>query len=222
MPQPYTEFRWFYPPRTKSRFPYNGNPVLKMWKGFADSIAQFKMNGINTMIVVFPNRTIELWSRHKEEGVPQMVKNYQLTPEHTAEILRISPPGSFSIWNAELLHHKTTMVKDTFYFFDVLVFGGQHLTGTEYRDRHAMIWDLLKGAVMPLNEPFINGGLFVAENIPVEKWDQAWKDAQPSPYVEGLVLKRMGATSRLQMGLSEINNGGFIARCRKPNKNYQH
>lgn len=222
MSVPYTEFRWFYPPRSASRIPYDGNPVLKMWKGYSDARAQYKMNGTNAMVVCHPNRSIELWSRHKEHNIPQKIKNYLLPMEMRHAINAFTPSGTFTIYNAELLHHKTTNVKNTLYFFDTLVYDGQYLTGVNYQDRHKIIWENLQGRTMPLHEQSISDQMYVAHNMPASEWDAAWEQAQPSTYCEGLVLKRLGPTSILQRALRERNNEAFLCRIRKPTKNYQH
>lgn len=226
MPIPYTEFRWSYPPRGDTVIPYKDSSVLRMWKKFDDSVAQYKMNGTNDQVVVFPDRRIEHWSRHKvgpngkpnPSGTPKRL-DYTLPTALRDEILDFTPKGKFTVYNAELLHAKTTMVKDTLYFFDVLVWDGEHLLGVEYGKRHALLMKLLGPRYFPLDLNQENGKLFVAENLTPNQWDEAWQRLQRSPYTEGLVLKRTGAVSRLQLGDREKNNGGYICKCRKANKN---
>lgn len=229
MPQPYVDFRWFYPPRGDVAIPYKINSaVIKMWKRYPDAVAQFKMNGTNDQLVVYPDGKIEHWPRHKytpgtrkpnANGVPYKM-DYVLPNAMRDEILDLTPRGSFTIYNAELLHSKTTMVKNTLYFFDVLVWEGQHLLGVDYNDRYGILSQLFGARYFPLDLPSIDGRIFVAENLKPSEWDDAWRRLQPSPYTEGLVLKRYGPDSRLQVGSSEKNNGGFICRCRKPTKNF--
>lgn len=222
MMKPFNQFTHMYPPRTRSRIPFNG-PVTKVWQKFSDSIAQYKMNGVNTQVVVFPDRHIELWSRHmitEENG--GKVKNFNLSFQHRDAILDFTPKDKFSIYNAELLDSRTTNVKNTFYFFDVLVYDGMHLIGKNYAYRHALIWEKLNGITMPIDSPSISNGFYVAQNLPHSEWNNAWANALKSKYVEGLILKRLGSTSNLQPPLRQINNDGFMARCRKPNKNFQY
>jgi ATP-dependent DNA ligase len=228
MPIPY-DGNWFYPPRSSSRMPYNTNsPVLRMWKKFPDAVAQYKMNGTNCQLKVFPDhRTIELWSRHKEDeqgrptptGTPQKIRNYTLPSALAAEVLSFTPKGVYTVYNVELMHAKTTMVKNVLYFFDVLVWQGMHLLDVDYAERYRIIADLLARRFFPLDLPNVDGKLYIANNIEPCNWDEAWRRAAASPYCEGLVLKRTGAVSRLQVGNREDNNGGFLCRIRKPHKN---
>jgi hypothetical protein len=227
MPVPFNNFVWSYPPRGDTRIPYKDTGVIRMWKRYDDAIAQYKMNGTNDQVVVFPDGKIEHWPRHKylpgtrkpdANGVPYKM-DYELPKHMREEILDLTPRGKFTIYNAELLHHKTTMVKNTLYFFDVLVWDGQHLLEVEYRERYAILPRLFGSRNFSLDLPKVDGKIFVAENLKPSEWDDAWKRLQPSPYTEGLVLKRLGAVSRLQRGDREKNNGGFLCRCRKANKN---
>lgn len=222
---------WFYPPRGQMRVPYKAeSPIIKMWKGFSDSLAQFKQNGTNCQLKVFPDHsTIELWSRHKLDpitnkpsgtGEPAQIKNYTLTKAMREEVLDMTPRGVWTVYNCELMHSKTTAIKNTLYFFDTLVWQGQHLIGVEYAERYQLIADLLGDRFFPLDAPEIDGRLYIAENISPNRWDSAWSQAVQSPYCEGLVLKRIGAVSRLQYGDRGKNNCGFLCRVRKPQKNF--
>ena len=229
MPQPYTKFAWFYPPRSDSVMPYKPSPVLDMWKSFPDAMAQYKMDGTNDQLVVFPDRHIEHWGRVKvnpitrkadPRGIPNKL-DYVLPTALRDQIVDLTPKGVFTIYNVELLHYKTTMVKNTLYFFDVLVWAGQHMLGVEYAARYKILSGLFGKQYLPLDIPQIDGKVFVAENLPFQEWDTAWERVQSSAYCEGLVLKRFGAVSRLQIGDREKNNSGFLCRIRKPKKNYQ-
>ncbi len=230
MPIPYTEHKFFYPPRSDSVIPYKDTPILRMWKGFSDSIAQFKLNGTNDQLTIYPDGKIEHWGRHKYKpgtripdpnGVPDKM-DYVLPREMRDQILDLTPRGKFSIFNVELLHSKTTMVKNTLYFFDTLVWNSEHLLGVEYKERYDIIHGILGDAYFPLDLPKIDGKIYIAENIQPSEWDDAWECAKRSAYCEGLVFKRTGAVSRLQHGNAEKNNGNFMCRSRKGTKNYRH
>jgi hypothetical protein len=201
-----------------------------MWKRFSDAVGQFKMNGTNDQMVVFPDGKIEHWGRHKYDparlpkrvpdpnGVP-MKMDYELPKAMRDEILSFTPKGFFTIYNVELMHAKTTMVKNTLYFFDVLVWKSQHLIGVSYGERYKIIHGLLGDRYMPLHESKIANGIFIAQNLPPTAWDDAWQDAQTSPYTEGLFYKRTGAASILKVSLGEKNNGDCMCRSRKGTKN---
>lgn len=227
MSNPYTEHRWFYPPRSDSVIPYKDCATLRMWKKFDDAVGQYKFNGTNDQMVIYPDQKIEHWGRHKytpgtrkpnPNGVPEKM-DYELPKALRDEILAFTPKGVFTIYNVELMNAKTTMVKNTLYFFDVLVWESTHLLGTEYGERHKIIADRLLGRFMPMDAQRIENQLYVAENIPASQWDAAWAQAQQTAYCEGLFFKRFGPSSRLTYGNNEKNNGGFMCRSRKGTKN---
>jgi len=185
------------------------------------------MNGVNTQLKVFPDQTIELWTRHKidehgresSSGTPQKVKNYVLPKALRDEVISLTPSGVFAIYNVELMHAKTQMVKNVLYFFDVLVWKSQHLIGMTYGERHKLLQNVLGDRPMPIHDAKLSDALYLAGNMAPAKWDSAWQSVKDSPYCEGLVLKRTGSISALQVGLSQVNNGGFMVRIRKPMKN---
>jgi len=227
MAHPFNAFQWFYPPRSSTRMPYSSSPVMNMWRRFPDAIAQLKMNGSNDMVVVYPDQHIENWSRHKidprtkkssSSGNPKLL-DWKMPSALRDEVISFTPKGKFTIYNAELIHAKTTDIKNTLYFFDVLVWDGEHLIGKDYRSRYDILSATLGHRYMPLNIKRADGEIFVAENIRPESWDSAWVDAQKPSYTEGLILKRIGSSSSLQVGNVEKNNGGFMCKIRKPTKN---
>lgn len=226
---PYNKFSWFYPPRTGNRSPFKG-PVIDAWRTFKDSIAQFKMNGDNCQVVIFPDRKIEMWSRHKVNGIPKPIRgNYRPQKELSDKILAVAPTGDFTILNAELLHWRTPLVKNNLYIFDVLVWKSQWLIGEDYKSRYALISGMPTDGPIPLlcgdrNQleraaALGSNNLFIAENFGCEQWEWAWQQARRNDFIEGLFLKRMGPTSRLEGGFSEINNAGWGCRVRKATKN---
>lgn len=229
MPIPYNGL-WFYPPRSGNRVPYKDSPVLRMWKRYSDAVAQWKMNGTNTQLKVFPDQRIELWQRHRfgsdrkpsATGTPLQVANYTLPQSVRDEVLSLTPKGVFTIYNVELLHAKTPTVKNTLYFFDVLVWEGQHLLGVTYHDRYRILDKIMGQRPMPLDMQKCDGKLYLADNMPSSKWDAAWEAAKASAYCEGLVLKRLGSVSALQVGSVQQNNGGFMCRIRKAMKNARY
>lgn len=234
MPVPFNDYRWFYPPRPTMRTDYKPDaPIIRMWKGLHDAAGQFKQNGTNVQLVVYPDhRTIELWGRKKlgadgkESGTgrPAQIKDirtgtYRLPTAVADKVLSFTPKGFLTVYNVELLHYKTTTIKNTLYFFDTLVWKSQHLLGVSYRERHGILHGLLNDAIMPLDMKACDGALYLAENLPASAWDDAWRRAKMSGYCEGLVFKRLD--DRLEPGDRKKNNGTSL-KWRKPNKNFSY
>lgn len=231
MPIPMTEFRWFYPPRSSSDFPPKWDSgVMHAWMKMSDAVAQPKANGSNAMIVVDrAKRLIEFWSRHKIDpltgkdspsGNPKMLD--YVAPRWMIDQVFDMSPQRLTVYNAELLHTKVTVTKNSLYFFDTLVWDGEHLIGVEYKERLAILQILLRERFIPLTAPRIDNQIYVANPILPSEWPLWWDKIRPCPYLEGLVLKRTGAVSRLAFGDRAQNNGGFLARVRKPTKNARY
>jgi hypothetical protein len=202
--------QYFYPPRTESKIPYTENPVLRMWKGFPDAVAQYKLNGNRNLVKVYPDRRIEFWNRHGEQQkyvIPTPIREY---------FLGISPIGHWTIWDTELVHFKTKYVKDVVYVFDCLVWESQHLTGTTYVERYSLVKAQVT-QILSFTNPQL--GVYSAANISVSQWDSAWAEVKKYDFVEGLMLKRTGISSLLTNGTVKSNNGGFMCRIRKSTKN---
>ena len=199
---------YFYPPRTESKIPYTESPVMSMWRGYTDSVAQYKLNGNRNLVKVSPEGTVEFWNRHNEKQkyvIPAPIRDF---------FLGISLPGKWTVWDSELLHTKTKNVKDVVYVFDCLVWDSQHLIGKTYEERHRIVRERIP-SIMSFIRPVT--GVYSAENIPVAYWDIAWETAKAFDFVEGLVLKRSGGI--LEFGSAKVNNSGFMCRVRKPHKN---
>lgn len=202
---------YFYPPRTESKIPYQDSAVMRMWRGYSDSIAQYKLNGNRNVIKVSPDRRVEFWNRHAE------MQKYEIPTPIRDNILAISPVGHWTVWDTELLHTKTKNVKNVVYVFDCLVWESKHLAGKTYGERYNICQERLNGRFFPFTK--VESGVYLAENINVADWDDAWATAKKYDFVEGLVLKRTGAASILTYGGTKVNNSGFMCRCRKYGKN---
>ncbi len=226
MTQPYTEFRYFYPPRTEMKVEPTSGLVLPMWEKFPDAIGQFKLNGTRNMLYIYPDGRIECWNRGGKGKQPTQQKQYDLTLAQAAQIALLGlPRGKFHVLDGELLHSKTKNVKDILYMFDMLVFNGEHLIGQSYGARYSILQNLMMTAGLtyfPADFAPKDGRMYLAENFPANRWDWMWQTAQNIEFCEGMVLKRSGPISALEYGFREINNAGFMLRVRKPTKNYRH
>lgn len=216
---PYTDFQYLLPPRTKAKAPFDVTiPVIQQWMKMPDAVAQLKINGQRNVIYISPEDKIELWGRHLEKH-----RSYTITPELEAKVRALNyPRGKWNVFDSELLHLKTSNVKNTIYLFDVLVWNGEYLIGDTYKERYGLLSQLGDLDVFPLDKPSIDGMIYGAQNLVSAAWAGTWQAIANNSAVEGFVLKRTGAVSRLQQaGRSEINNSGFMCRVRKPSKNAQ-
>jgi hypothetical protein len=232
MPKPYNAWKYFFPPRSSVTSIW-GDELHTQFAEAPDAVGQYKLNGNRNMVVVHPDRQIKFWTRHTtdKDKTPNdpIASQYQAQGSLLGEkLLALAPKGHWTIFDTELLHYKTKFVKDTVYVFDVLVWESQHLIDVPYRQRYDIIHGLLGDAYVPLSDPgdeeragaaLGRHNLYIAQNIPVAFWQDAWRNAQKYEFVEGLIFKRMGGISRLEPGHTAKNNSSYMCKLRKPNKN---
>lgn len=217
---PYKKMFVMYPPRPEGSAPPD---TLGNYPGWW---AQRKYNGTRTTVFLSPEGEVHLRTRHREEH-----KAYQLTDEMREALLSLAA-GSYGEWNvydAELLHSKTTNVKDRIVLFDILVKDGLYLTGTTYEERYTLLIDICG---LPLDHEDETGrrialkvdeNVWLAESFDYEDGDEARKlfdEMIDMDEIEGLVLKDPGG--KLKPGVTEKNNSEWMIRVRKPHKNYRH
>jgi len=135
---PYKKLFVMYPPR-----PDGSTPPEDMIK-YPGWWAQRKFNGTRTLVLVDPDGTIHLRNRHQEPH-----RAYQMTYAMDAAWADLRERGKldnglWQVFDAELLHSKTTGVKDRMVLFDALVLDGRYLTGTTYQERYERLRALLR------------------------------------------------------------------------------
>lgn len=229
MPIPYKKMFVMWPPRPEG----SASPgTLDKYPGW---LAQRKFNGTRTLVFIDLEGNIHLRNRHREEH-----RAYQLTyAMETAikSLLDTAPEpgfphldrGQWQVFDGELLHSKTSGVKDRIVLFDILVLNGLYLTGTTYRDRYDMLTHVL-GCPLDMETETgrsiarrVNQNLWLAETHQYQDGDEAraiFDELLDMDEIEGLVLKDPGGV--LKPGVSETNNSEWIVRVRKPHKNYRH
>lgn len=233
--------RWFYPPRPESVVAV-GDMAFKSWAAEPDAVGQLKLNGTRNMIFVSPEREVRFWTRKRVKDLPSKYQPANTEPTDPVEqkymipdvmkrkLLAMAPNGHWTVFDTELLHFKTEHIKNTLYFYDVLVWESQHLIDVSYAKRYAIIQQLLGDAFVPLNEARTElqrcaalgqNNFFIAQNFQPDEWVNVWNRIQPYDFVEGLVLKRTAGVSRLELGHSVKNNSSWMCKLRKPHKNFR-
>jgi ATP-dependent DNA ligase len=162
-----------------------------------------------------------MFTRH---AVPN--KAYQITREmrDAFESLKL-PPGKFHVFDGELLHNKTSNIKDRIVLYDLLVLNGEYLVGTTYISRYRKLQMLLGRPGMFETDTShriayrVNRNIWLAK-VYTKDIAERFKKLLHLPEIEGLVLK--DPTGKLDYGLTEENNGSWLTRVRKPNKNYSY
>jgi ATP dependent DNA ligase domain len=128
----YNTFHYIEPPRTQIKGIPSMLPALEE-QGFW---AQYKRNGSNSLIVVYPDRTVECWNRHHERR-----QRWKFSDPNIA-IFAGLPGKKFWLFNGELMDQQTAHIKDIHYLYDLLVADGESLFGTTYRERYQRLCDI--------------------------------------------------------------------------------
>lgn len=215
MSVPYAEKFVFFPPRPEGSVPPD---AIGSFVGFW---GQYKYNGTRQMIFVHPDGTIELYGRHQK---PHARVFYELSPELEASIRKLKlPRGKWHVLDSELLHKKTENLRDRTVLFDSLVYNGEYLVGTTYRERLEILRSVCR---KPRKRETVTGrkiALHITDHlwlVPtfVKSLGDRFEDLLDMDEIEGLMLKDPEGV--LEFGVAEKNNSAWMARCRKPTKNY--
>ena len=130
-------------------------------------------------------------------------------------------PGGWYVFTAELLHSKVPGLRNINYIHDILVTDSEHLTGTTFAERQALLSRLFPDAVEHVSGGYrvINPNTWLANNH-TANFATMFKtiSEKRNPEDEGLVLKN--PTARLAFCLTATSNSAWQAKCRIPHKNY--
>ena len=190
-------------------------------KSRATWTAQYKLNGQRNVIYIDPDLNIQWWNRHQENH-----RNYT-PPKWLEDQIRevVKPTGKWVAIDGELLHAKDATIKNTLYWWDVLVHDNEQMLGTSGQERLELLYSLTQqGGKLSENETAdkiadrLTDNIWLARNIKPDRYDESWKLTEVS-YVEGFMFKDMKA--RLKPMLTEKNNSEWMVRCRKEHKGYQ-
>lgn len=209
----YLKYNYIYPPRPKNPIPPS---ELDYYDGRNRFIAQPKLNGSNLSIYTNGGRKMYLQNRHD-----QPMSSVMITQE-IKELYR--GDGGWMILNGEYLNKNQKNSFGTFnhkfVLFDILAYDGDHLVGKTFEERINLIYELY-GEETFSNDNNLNQ---ISENTFSVKsfykdFHRKYKEITSIPVYEGLVLKRKN--SKLENGLSEMNNVRSQIKCRKETRNYR-
>ena len=206
---PYLQFQYLWPPRPKTTFP-RGSQQWEDMKKRSRYIAQLKLNGQRNVIFISPDFEIDMWNRHQERHATWTCPDWL-----AAEVKSVvQPNGKWMVIDGELLDKKDKdkAAKNVLYWWDVLVLDSEYLLFKNYEWRY----NALRARTSP---PASSDGciakltdhIWVAENIPPERYEEDWKRTEKS-WVEGYVFKDLDG--KLQPCIGENTNGSWMCRCR--------
>lgn len=203
----YNKFEYLWPPRPD-------NSVLPGLLSFYEKkgwVAQIKKNGACTIWAVSPDKRIITMNRHNE-----FHKSWTPNRENSEPFMKL--PYKWYVFVGEILHLKTPHIKDTLYIFDMLVYDGEYLIGSSFRDRYDSLKELFGPQYIGQTDHSfkINNKVLLAKNFDIgfETLFNKLEDVSD----EGLVLKDPNAL--LEPCIRQGSNNHWLVKCRKRHPNY--
>ena len=216
----YDEYAYLWPPRPDKAIPTTSLQFYEK-RGW---VAQMKKNGTCTVVFVSPDGEITYKTRHNEDH-----KRWEPTDKSSA-VFKDLPGEGWYVFVVEVLHSKTSLVKDTVYIFDIMVAESELLVGKTFTER----MDLLQ-AIFNVRDEYnvvslgstshyvLNSNAWLAKTITAD-FKSVWQvaeNAKPeegAPIDEGIVLKK--PDSILEVPGRQKSNSQWQVKCRISHKNY--
>ena len=217
----YEGYTYLWPPRPSKAIPEN---MIHFYES-RGWVAQMKKNGTNTVMFVTPDKEIITKTRHNADH-----KAWDQSSSKALDIFASLPGDGWYVLNCELLHSKTSLVKDTFYVWDILVADGDLLVGKTYTERQDILKKLFNveevDNVIQLGNDshyILNEKVWLAKTITngfdkVMRLANAQKPEKGAPVDEGIVMKNPSA--KLEMPGRKTSNSKWQVKCRIAHKNY--
>ena len=208
----YNRWVYKYPPRPDNAIP----PEMLQFYERKGWVGQFKKNGTCSIIGISPEKDFIAMNRHHENH-----KTWGLNDYLKAELIRLFPEEVWYVLVAEILHLKTTDIKNTIYIFDMLVWQSEFLFDSTFISRQ----EILDGRLITKAEekthyvcdPEGKGKIWYAKRF--EKgFLNLWMSIEDPKVDEGLVLKNPEGKLRSCRGAKD--NSSWQVKCRKKHKNY--
>lgn len=204
----YNAFRYLYPPRPEYIIT---SDRLKVYEKDGWT-AQYKKNGTCSLVVVGPNNEFHMMDRHAETQ-----KMWKPSLTIIESVRKLCPRDKWTVLVAEGLHNKTPTIKDTLYFFDIIVKDSVYLTGTTFLERQAML-----EAMFPANAEsyshYVTTDKIWRAKLLTKNFLKTFRDIKDPKIDEGLVLKK--PTAKLDFCDKEKSNAGWQLKIRYATKNY--
>lgn len=207
----FDEYRFLYPPRPDQAIPPT---LIGMYDGMG-WWPQVKKNGTCCVIGARGDEVI-FQGRHDGNDLAA----WSPLPEHKAFF---AGSEKWEVYVAELLHSKVPGIRNELYIFDLIVSGGEHLTGTTLSQRALMLRERFgadgkesAGLGALRIAPFIQ----LADALPRGEAAKLWRGDCLQPEDEGFVFKNPRAP--LVACLTATANSSWQVKCRRPTKNYSY
>ena len=213
----YKDYMYLFPPRPEQTTHHT--ELSKYDNG--EYIAQPKYNG--SCCVVFLNETnCIVMNRHKTR-ITSDYSNIDFRGMYSGKGWMVLC-GEFMNKSKKGEQGETWNLK--FVAFDILVYNGEYMIGTTFKQRVDLLEKLFPCHRMMIGEKFESMKYTCITNCKnvyratsyYANFENLYSKLITTDMYEGIVLKR--ADAKLTLGMAEKNNNSWQIKCRKPTKNY--
>jgi frataxin-like iron-binding protein CyaY len=211
----YSKYQFLLPPRPDNVI----DRIQLPWFEKQGYVLQYKKNGTNNVMAISPDREIIAMQRH---NIPHKL---WAPSAHTIAPFR-DLPGGWYVFVAELLHNKvkdgaTKGLRDINYINEILVADSQHLTGTTFIDRQALLAKMFGADKLPIaasgSHYIIDEHTWLARNH-TTNFSKIFAGLTAAED-EGVVLKQ--ASARLKPCTTATANSAWQVKLRLPRTSYE-
>lgn len=206
----YDSFRYLYPPRPENALPHDRIPAFEK-SGY---VGQYKKNGTCSIFAINHPKDFIAMTRHNDNH-----KQWTFSTYFRDCFSKYLPADKWHVLVGEVIHSKTTNVKDTIYIFDIIVYNSQELYGTTFADRQNLLKEIFGSAEKPefYSHYEIEPRFWLAKNIEHDILD-CFNNIEDKDLDEGFVLKKKDAV--LKDCASAKSNNSWQIKFRHPSRKY--
>lgn len=215
---------YIYPPRANDAVPRDATGI------YADMgwIGQLKVNDTHIMLDYREGSLHTTWDRHG--GTISNAQQAALPHTDISQLASKIPSGR-CLLDGGFMQAKHKAIKGLIVLWDILIWDDEHLLGSTYESRYAMLKQFVNPDLPGYDHnghnfgPRISDNVIIPRNLPASEWDGAWNliaavNAEyDQPLLEGLVFKNPKGT--LKPGLREKNNSDWLGRSRVKTKRHR-
>ena len=207
----YDSFKYLYPPRPENALPSDRIPVFEK----AGYTGQYKKNGTCSIFAINHPKDFIAMTRHNDNH-----KQWEFSNYFRDCFTKYLPADKWHVLVGEVIHSKTTTIKDTIYIFDIIVHDSEELYGKTFTERQNLLRDIFhpENKKEDYSHYEIEPRFWLAKNIEEGILD-LFKDIKDKDVDEGFVLKKRD--SLLKDCASQKSNNNWQIKFRHPSRKYR-
>jgi hypothetical protein len=207
----YDTFKYLYPPRPENALPSDRIPVFEK-SGYT---GQYKKNGTCSIFAINHPKDFIAMTRHNDDH-----KQWEFSNYFRDCFSKYLPANQWHVLVGEVIHSKTTTIKDTIYIFDIIVYNSEELYGKTFTERQNLLRDIFhpEDKKEEYSHYEIEPRFWLAKNIEEGILD-LFNGIEDKDVDEGFVLKKRDSV--LKDCASQKSNNSWQIKFRHPSRKYR-